>query len=72
MPSNKKPFELVPIPKTIHLSQSLERNLLWKRVKLPHPALFTQKKTPFEKEKKILTFCPLLLKLYLQLVILSI
>ncbi len=62
MPPKKQPFALVPIPKKIHLSKSLERNLLWKGVELPHPPFFTQK-NPFWKKKKILTFCPLDLKL---------
>jgi len=46
MPPKKQPFGLVSIPKTIHPSQSLENNLLWKGVELPHPPLLTQEK-PF-------------------------
>jgi len=51
MPPNKQPFGLIPIPKKIHLSQSLKKHLLWKGVELSHPPLFTQKK-PFWKRKK--------------------
>jgi hypothetical protein len=44
MPPKNQPFGLIPIPKKIHLSQSLKRNLIWKGVELPHPPFLTQKK----------------------------
>jgi hypothetical protein len=70
MPLKKQTFVLVPIPKKIHLFQSVIKNLLWKGVELPHPS--SPKKNPFEKDFKKKTPCPLFLKLHLQLVILSI
>jgi hypothetical protein len=57
---------LVPIPNKIHLSQFVKKNLLLERGGLirsspPHP----KKKSPFEKEKEILTPRPFFLKLHL-------
>jgi hypothetical protein len=46
MPPKKQTFGLIPIPKKIHLSQSLKKNLLWKGVELSHPPFLTQKQ-PF-------------------------
>jgi hypothetical protein len=64
MPPKKQPFGLVPIPKNIHLSQSLKKNLLEKGVELPHSP-FTQKKTLLKNKNKILALGPLFLKLHL-------
>jgi hypothetical protein len=52
MPPKKQPFELVPIPKKIHLSQSLEKKPPLERGGIgpwspPHP-----KKTLLKKKKK--------------------
>jgi hypothetical protein len=51
MPPKKQPFELILIPKKIHLSQSLEKNLLWKGVELTHPPPPHPKKTLLKKKK---------------------
>jgi hypothetical protein len=72
MPPKKQPFGLVPIPKKIHLSQSLKEKPPLERGGITPILPSSQKKNPFEKEKEILTFRALFLKLHLQLVIFSI
>jgi len=58
MPPKKQTFEVVPIPKKIiflnPFKKPLEENLLGKGWNYPHPPLLNKKKTPFEKEKKVL------------------
>jgi hypothetical protein len=52
MPYKKQTFGLVPIPRKIHLSRSLQKNLFSKGVELSHTPFLTQKK-PFWKRKKV-------------------
>ncbi len=51
MPPKKQPFELIPIPKNNHLSQSHTlKKILWKVLELSHLPFLTQKK-PLLKQK---------------------
>jgi hypothetical protein len=72
MPPKKQTFGLVTIRKKITFLNPLRKTSFWKGVELPHLPLLTQKKPFWKRKRKLLTPCPLFLKLHLQLVILLI